>query len=109
MNTMGLLERPLTPPIYPIIAPDLGLCVLRTTVGLVIVYATRQIVKTVVLRSTCAVYGLDWKNPEIKRFAKVEMPYYYLTYYAIGFSVAFICPLVYRAVGINRDYSYTEL
>jgi len=109
MNKIGLLERPLTPPVYSIIAPDIGLCVLRTIIGLITVYATRQIIKTVVLRLTCAVYGLDWKNPEIKRFAKVEMPYYYLTYFAIGFNVAFTCPLVFRAVGINRDYSYTEL
>jgi sphingosine-1-phosphate phosphatase 1 len=109
MNKLGLLERPLTPPIYAITPPDLGLCVLRTIIGLLIIYATRQIVKTIVLRSTCSVYGLDWKNPEVKRLAKVEMPYYYLTYFAIGFNIAFICPLAYRAVGINRDYSYTEL
>jgi sphingosine-1-phosphate phosphatase 1 len=109
MNQMGLLERPLTPPIYSIIAPDLGLCILRTIIGLIIIYATRQIVKTFVLRSTCSFYGLDWKNPEIKRFAQVEMPYYYLTYFAIGFNIAFTCPLAFRAMGINRDYSYTEL
>jgi sphingosine-1-phosphate phosphatase 1 len=109
MNQMGLLERPLTPPIYSIIAPDLGFCFLRTIIGLVIVYATRQVVKTLVLRLTCAFHGLDWKNSEVKRLAKVEMPYYYLTYFAIGFNIAFICPLAFRAMGINRDYSYTEL
>ena len=109
MNQMGLLERPLTPPIYAIIPPDIGLCILRTIIGLVLVYATRQIVKTVVLRSTCSFYGLDYNNPEIKRLAQVEMPYYYLTYFAIGFNTIFLCPLTFRALGINRDYSYTEL
>ena len=109
MNQFGLLERPLMPPIYSIIAPDLGLCILRTIIGLLLIYATRQIVKTFVLRSTCSFYGLDWKNPEIKRLAQVEMPYYFLTYFAIGFNIASICPLAFRAMGINRDYSYTEL
>jgi sphingosine-1-phosphate phosphatase 1 len=109
MNQIGLLERPLTPPVYSIIPPNLGLCFLRTILGLIITYATRQIIKTIVLRLTCLSYGLDWKNPEIKRLAKVEMPYYYLTYFAIGFNIAFTCPLIFRAIGINRDYSYTEL
>ncbi|CAF1545565.1 unnamed protein product [Rotaria magnacalcarata] len=109
MQKLGLLERPLSPPVYSIIAPNLGFCVLRTIVGLLIVYTTRQLVKTCVLRVTSALYGLDWKDPEIKRFAKVEMPYYYLTYFSVGFNIAFACPLVFRLMGINRDYSYTEL
>ncbi|CAF0800965.1 unnamed protein product [Adineta ricciae] len=109
MHQIGLLQRPLTPPLYSIIAPNLGLCIIRTILGMLFIYATRQIVKTVVLRVTCAIYGLDWKNPESKRYAKVEMPYYYLTYFAIGFNISFTCPLIFRALGINRDYSYTEL
>lgn len=109
MNKLGLLEKPLMPPIYQIIPPDLGFCVLRTIIGLFIVYCTRQIIKTVVLRVTCSLYGLNWKDPEVKRFAQVEMPYYYLTYWAIGFNISFTCPLIYRAIGINRDYSFTEV
>ncbi|CAF1360025.1 unnamed protein product [Rotaria magnacalcarata] len=109
MHQIGLLEKPLTPPLYSIIAPNLGLCIVRTILGMIFIYATRQIVKTVVLRVTCSIYGLDWKNPESKRLAKVEMPYYYLTYFAIGFNISFTCPLFFRAIGINRDYSYTEL
>jgi len=109
LNTMGLLKKPLMPPIYSIIPPHLGFCFLRTIIGLIIVYITRQIVKTVVLRSICAIYGLDWKTPEVKRLAKIEMPYYYLTYFIIGFNIGFTCPLTFRAMGINRDYSYTEL
>ena len=109
MHKIGFLKKPLTPPLYAIIAPDLGLCVIRTLLGMIFVYATRQVVKTVVLRCTCAYYGLDWKNPESKRLGKVELPYYYLTYFAIGFNISFTCPILFRALGINRDYSYTEL
>lgn len=109
MHKIGLLQKPLTPPLYAIIPPNLWLCVVRTIIGMIFVGLTRQVVKTFILRITCAIYGLDWKNPESKRLAKVELPYYYLTYYAIGFNVSFICPIVFRALGINRDYSYTEL
>lgn len=109
MHQIGLLQQPLTPPIYAIVLPNLGLCIVRTFLGMLMIYVTRLVMKTIVLRATCAVYGLDWKNPESKRLAKVEMPYYYLTYFAIGFNVSFTCPLVFRAIGINRDYSYTEL
>ena len=109
MHQIGLLQKPLTPPLYAIIPPNLWLCVVRTIIGMVFVISTRHVVKTIVLRVTCAVYGLDWKNPENKRLAKVELPYYYFTYFAIGFIVSFICPIFFRAIGINRDYSYTEL
>ncbi|UJR21153.1 hypothetical protein I4U23_024252 [Adineta vaga] len=109
MNKLGLLERPIMPPIYAILEPDLGLWCLRTIIGLLIVATTRQIVKTIVLRYACTFYGLDWKNPDSKRYAKIEMPYYYLTYFIIGFNIAFTCPLAFRALGINRDYSFTEL
>lgn len=109
MNKLGLMDKPRTPPVYSIIPPNLGLCFVRTILGMLIVYATRQIVKNLVLRLTCRYYGLDWKDPESKRSGKVELPYYYLTYSAVGFNVCFTCPLVYRMLGINRDYSYTEL
>lgn len=109
MNSIGFLERPVLPPIYSIIAPNLGLCCLRTLLGLVIVGVTRQVIKTAVLRWSCNYYGLDWKDPESKRQARIEMPYYYLTYFAIGFNIGFTCPLAFRALGINRDYSFTEL
>jgi sphingosine-1-phosphate phosphatase 1 len=109
MHQIGFLQRPLTPPIYSIIAPNLGLSLVRTILGMMFIYGTRQVVKTIVLRCACILYGLDWKNSESKRVAKVEMPYCFLTYYAIGFNISFTCPLLFRALGINRDYSYTEL
>jgi len=109
INQLGLLERPLTPPIYQIASPEFGLWFLRTFIGLILIFFTRQIVKTLVLRLTCLYYKLDYRNPQIKRLAQVEMPYYYLTYFAVGFNVGFLFPLTFRAMGINRDYSYTEL
>ena len=109
LNSIGLLERSLTPPIYSITVPNLGLCFMRIIIGLTITFATRLIVKIVVLRITCAIYGLDSKDPDIRRLAKVEMPYYYLTYFAVGFNIYFTCSTVFHALKINRNNSYTEL
>ncbi|CAF1535347.1 unnamed protein product, partial [Didymodactylos carnosus] len=109
MFKLGLLKKPLTPPIYSIIYPNYLHCLLRTVLGLILIFLTRQIVKNVVLRITCFIYGLDYRNPECKRLAKIEMPYYYLTYFAIGFNISFSCPVFFRAIGIGRDYSYTEI
>lgn len=101
MNQMGLLESFARPTTHAIISSHMGLCILRTLVGLLLLGATRQIVKTVVLRLTCSFYRLDYKDPEIKRLAQVEMPYYYLTYLVIGFNTGFLCPLTFRILGIN--------
>lgn len=109
MNRLGFFDRPSSPPLYSIISPDIGLCFVRTIIGMIITGGTREIVKRLVLRLTCQFYGLDWKNPQNKRLGKIEMPYYYLTYFTIGFNVAFTCPLVFLWIGINRDCSYTEL
>ena len=109
MNQIGLLQKPLIPPLYSIFAHKLCISVLRSILGMIILYATRQIVKTIVLWATSAIYGLNSRNPETKRFVKVEMPYYYLTYFAIGFNIIFTCPLVFHVIGINHDYSYTKL
>ena len=109
MNQIGLLQKPLIPPLYSCFAHSLCIGVLRTILGMIILYATRQIVKTMVLRTTSAIYGLNSRSPEMKRLAKVEMPYYYLTYFAIGFNITFTCPLVFHVIGISHGYSYIEL
>ena len=107
LNQNDLLETLLNRPTDVALSSGLGLCAVRTFIGLLLVYATRQIVKTVVLRLTCLAYGLNWKDPQIKRLAQVEMPYYYLTYFAVGFNIALTCPFVFRAIGIAPDFHQT--
>ena len=109
MLQINLLQRPLISSIYSIVTPDIDLCIVRTVLGMILVYITRQIVKTIVLRMSCTIYGLDWKNPESKRLTNIELLYYYLTYFSVGFNITFTCPLLFRALGINRDYSHIEL
>ena len=107
LNQNDLLETLLNRPTDAALSSNLGLCAVRTFIGLLIVFTTRQIVKTVVLRLTCFAYALNWKDPQIKRLAEVEMPYYYFTYFAVGFNIALTCPFAFRALGIAPDFHQT--
>lgn len=107
MNQNDILETLLTLPTDAALSSSFSLCFLRTFIGLLIVFATRQIVKNVVLRTTCFVYKLDWKDSQIKRLAQVEMPYYYFTYFAVGFNIALTCPFVFQKLGIASDFHQT--
>ncbi|CAF0939000.1 unnamed protein product [Didymodactylos carnosus] len=103
MNTMGLLLKPILSPKYAPIYPNYLRCLLRPTFGAILILLTRQIAKTIVLRLTCLFYGVDYRKPECKRLAKIEIPYYYLTYFATGFNMAFTCPVAFHAMGIGND------
>jgi sphingosine-1-phosphate phosphatase 1 len=111
-NKLGLLARPTEPPLYDIQFPDAvgyALGVLRTFLGLCVLLAIRQFFKFSLLRFLCHVYGLDYSDAKSKREKRVELPYNYLTYFAVGLNIAFASPYLFCLLGIERDYSYTEL
>ncbi len=112
-NYLGFLNRPDEPPLYDIHFPNaLGyvLGVLRTILGLLVLFATRQIFKSSLLRIMCYLNGVSpADSAEIKKEKKIELPYYYFTYFAMGLNIAFTSPYLFRLLNIERDYSYTEL
>jgi sphingosine-1-phosphate phosphatase 1 len=111
-NNLGLLNKPANPPLYDIHFPNaLGYVfgVVRTILGLLIILATRQFFKFSLLRFLCHFHNLNPKDPVSKQQKKIELPYNYLTYFAIGLNIAFTSPYVFRLLNIERDYSYTEL
>lgn len=111
-NEFGFLNRPNEPPLYDIHFPNaIGyiLGIFRTILGLLMILATRQFFKSSLLKFLCYIHGLDYKDSESKKIKKIELPYYYLTYFAIGLIISFGAPFVFRMLKIERDYSYTEL
>lgn len=111
-NYFGFLVKPMFPPLYDINFPNtLGylLAIVRTILGLIMLVITRQIFRLVLLRLLCYYHKLDHKNPESKKQKKIELPYYYFTYIAVGLNVTFTSPLLFRILSIARDYTYTEL
>lgn len=111
-NYLGYLSKPIEPPLYDIHFPDaMGYLfgVVRTILGLVLLFLTRMLFKASLLRFICSLYGLDSKDPASKKEKKIELPYNYLTYFVIGLHISFTAPFIFRLLGIQRDYSYTEL
>jgi len=106
------LSKPIEPPLYDIRYPDaLGYLfgIIRTLIGLMLLFAVRVICKASLLRFICAYYGLDMKDPATRQEKAIELPYNYITYFAMGLNIAFIAPYIFRLLEIQRDYSYTEL
>lgn len=111
-NKLGLLHKPDEPPLYDIHFPNAFgyfLGVLRTLLGLLLVLCTRQLFKNFLLKFLCFICKLDSKNPESKKQKKIELPYNYITYFALGVNIAFTIPFLFRLLTIERDYSFTEL
>jgi sphingosine-1-phosphate phosphatase 1 len=108
-NQLGFLQKPDYPPLYDIRSPSIVHLVLRTLIGLLILIAIRQIFKTFLLRLICFIYNCDHNDPIVRRKKKIELPYNYITYFVIGLNIAFLSPYLFRLLGIERDYSYTEL
>ena len=109
---LGFLNKPDDPPLYNIQFPNaLGylLGVVRTILGLITLLITRQAFKKYLLKFLCQLNGLDPADPACKQNIKIELPYNYLTYFAVGLNISFASPLLFRFLYIARDYSYTEL
>ncbi|CAG9578089.1 unnamed protein product [Danaus chrysippus] len=108
-----------SPPPYTIIWPSvdmLGCTLLRTTLGLCGVLATRAIAKSFSYALICALLGKD-KN-ELRNSADsldnknkifVECCYKYFTYGLIGFNTTYVFPNVFELLLINRPTYYTEI
>lgn len=109
---LGLLARPAEPPLYDIQFPNaLGYLhvLVRTPIGILMFFACRYILKRSLLRVICSLNGLDWRDPASKKLKAVELPYYYLSYFVLGVDIAFLSPVIFRLLNIERDYTYTEL
>ena len=111
-NKLGLLQKSDKSLLYDI-QFSTTLCYLlsfiRTILGLLLPLLIRQLFKLSLLRFLCHIYKLDFKDPNSKKQNKIEIPYYYLTYFTVGLSVALASPYLFRLLGIQRKYSYTEL
>ena len=111
-NYLGYLNKPAEPPLYDIHFPDaMGYLygVIRTILGLLMLYLTRVFFKSSLLKFLCKIHGLDSKDPRSKQEKKIELPYCYITYFSIGLNIAFTSPYIFRMLDIQRDLSYTEI
>lgn len=116
---MGIIREPSLPPPYTVIWPSfnmIGLSLLRTVLGLVIIVAVRAIFKSLSFATICALLQVkaeDYVNKTggipVRHRLIVELFYKFITYIATGFTVVYTGPMAFRLIGIERPTFYTEV
>lgn len=109
---LGIIIGPAGDPPFPIIWPGfdvLILAVLRAVIGIVCMGGARFFGKTLGLRLPCWLRGLDVTSSSVLKRQSVEVPYKLVTYVAIGITITFLSPCVFRRLRIERETMFTEV
>ena len=109
----GFMVRASTPPPYDIIPPTwtwVGLVVVRMTVGVGVLLCVRFVVSVLTYRIACLLAGIDHRNVEVaKRNIVIDMSHKYITYATLAIGMVFAPPMLFRALGIERETFFTEI
>lgn len=116
---LGIIREPLLPPPYTVIWPTvnmIGLSLLRTMIGLVLIVAVRASFKSLSFATICVLLQVRASDVRAKKdhisLRKrliVELFYKFITYIAIGFTIIFTAPSIFRIMGVERPTFYTEI
>ncbi|CAL8283486.1 unnamed protein product [Lota lota] len=99
-HCLGLLPDP-TPdqlpfPVTPLSAGLLGLMLVRLVLGVLVLLATRALMKKVTIALVCPLVGVSSEDVrEARQHMGVELPYRYIVYGMVGFNVIFLVPLLF--------------
>ncbi|XP_061531414.1 sphingosine-1-phosphate phosphatase 1 isoform X2 [Phycodurus eques] len=105
-RVLGLLPDP---PLehLPLAPPALGAgplvaAALRWAAGVLVLVATRALMKALTIPLLCRVLAVhEGDVRRARQHAEVEMPYRYMVYGAVGFNVLFLAPLLFRALHLS--------
>lgn len=105
-HLLGLMPDP-TPEQLPFAMPALsaelvGVAALRFLLGVVVLVATRALMKAVTIPLVCRVFGVP--NADVRKarqHMEVELPYRYVVYGTVGFNVLFLVPLLFRYLQLS--------
>ncbi|KAM5129579.1 sphingosine-1-phosphate phosphatase 1 [Mantella aurantiaca] len=105
-HMLGLMAEPLPssmPFTIPVITVNLlGKALLRVFVGLVVLLPVRAVMKRVTIPLACKVFGIPCDDiRQARKRMEVELPYRYLTYGVVGFSVIFCVPYLFTCLGLQ--------
>ncbi|KAK9534173.1 hypothetical protein VZT92_009237 [Zoarces viviparus] len=96
---LGLMPDP-TPDQLPYATPAFGAglvtaALLRLVLGVLVLMATRALMKAVTMPLVCRVFGVPSGDVrKARQHMEVELPYRYIVYGAVGFNVLFLVPLL---------------
>ncbi|XP_048398733.1 sphingosine-1-phosphate phosphatase 2 isoform X2 [Stegostoma tigrinum] len=80
----------------PITLEVASLAIARFLVGIIVLVATRQVVKTFSLKALCAWFNVGEHDKEARKRLEIEVPYKFVTYSSIGFNATAVVPLLYQ-------------
>lgn len=105
-HMLGLMPDP-PPEQLPLALPDLSVrlavvAALRLAVGVVVLLATRALMKAVTIPLVCRVVGVPSGDlRRARQHVEVELPYRYTVYGTLGFSMLFLVPLLFRHMQLS--------
>ena len=109
----GFMMHATSPPPYDIIPPTwtwAGLVVVRMVLGVSVLLGVRAVVATVTYRIACRLAGIDASDTAAaKRHTVVDLSHKYITYTTIAVGMVFAAPMLFRALGIERETFFTEI
>ncbi|XP_034418748.1 sphingosine-1-phosphate phosphatase 1 [Cyclopterus lumpus] len=103
---LGLLPDA-APDQLPFATPALGAglvgsALLRLVLGVLVLMATRALMKAVTLPLVCRVFGVPGGDArKARQHMEVELPYRYIVYGAVGFNVLFLVPLLFSCARLS--------
>lgn len=95
LHTLPLAIPPLTVTLF-------GKAILRVVIGMLLVLFVRDIMKKVTIPLACKLFGIPCHDlRQARQHMEVELPYRYITYGTVGFSITFLIPYIFSFIGIS--------
>lgn len=95
LDTLPLVRPPITVTLF-------GKAMLRTLVGMVFVLLARIIMKKLTIPLACKIFNIPCDDVRrARQHMEVELPYRYITYGMVGFSITFVAPYIFSFIGIS--------
>ncbi|KAL8168816.1 UNVERIFIED_CONTAM: Sphingosine-1-phosphate phosphatase 1 [Gekko kuhli] len=103
---LGLMPDPspeaLPLPVPPLTVTVLGKAMLRLLIGVVILLLTKMAMKKVTIPLACKIFGIPYDDiRRARQRMEVELPYRYITYGMVGFSLMFLIPSLFCIMGLS--------
>ncbi|XP_053458551.1 sphingosine-1-phosphate phosphatase 1 isoform X2 [Nycticebus coucang] len=103
---LGLMLDPsldILPLAWPPITMTLfGKAILRIFLGMVFILIVRDIMKKITIPLACKIFSIPCDDiRKARQHMEVELPYRYITYGMVGFSITFLVPYIFFFIGIS--------
>lgn len=86
-----------------------GYSLLRQVLGVIFLVTLLTVLKVIILKGLCCLFGYDPKDPNTKKHLHIELPYRYVSYFVSSLAAVYIMPLIFLKLNIARDSFYSEV